>query len=60
MEQTWFSLIFQMEHFWGKTRETATMFNKGFKDSEWYKLLEETGYIDELKQLCSVGYAVIV
>lgn len=46
--------------FWGKTRETATMFNKGFKDREWYKLLEETGYIDELKQLCNVGYAVIV
>lgn len=46
--------------FWGKTRETATMFNKGFKDREWYKLLEETDYIDELKQLCSVGYAVIV
>lgn len=46
--------------FWGKTRETATMFNKGFKDRDWSKLLEETGYVDDLKQLCSVGYAVIV
>ena len=46
--------------FWGKTRETATIFGGGYRGQDWFALLEETGYLPQLKEITNNGYEVIV
>ena len=46
--------------FWGKTRETETIFGGGYGGKDWFALLEETGYVENLRILCDANYEVIV
>lgn len=38
--------------FWGKTRETATIFEDGYQGRKWFDLIEKTGYVSNLKKYC--------
>src|SRR3972149_5685055 len=46
--------------FWGKTRETETIFGGGYGGHDWFALLEETGCVEKLRILCDANYEVIV
>jgi hypothetical protein len=46
--------------FWGKTRETETIFGGGYRGQDWFALLEETGYVPQLILICRAGYGIIV
>jgi hypothetical protein len=44
--------------FWGKTRQTPTIFEDGYQGRRWGDLLEKTGYVDNLKDICTANFQV--